>query len=134
MIARTRRLPVVRTAFTLMEMLVVVAIIVMLAGLGGYYYVKQLDQSKLNTARVQVKTTLTQACENYYVDHQSNYPASLEALLESDAEGHGPYLKNREALVDPWGKPYQYNSAGPNNGGKQPDIWADSPKGQIGNW
>jgi general secretion pathway protein G len=121
-----------RRAFTLMEMLVVVAIIVMLAGLGGFFYMQQLDKSKQQMARAQVKTTLTQACEVYKVDHGS-FPANLMALLGQDEQG-GPYLKTMDALKDPWGKPYQYNAQGPNNAGRQPDIWADGPLGQIGNW
>jgi general secretion pathway protein G len=133
MIARTSS-AAVRAAFTLMEMLVVVAIIVTLAGIGGYYYLRQADEAKKNAARIQVKTTLTQACENYYIDHNSTWPPSLDALLVQDEAGKGPYLKDADALRDPWGRPYQYNAAGPNNNGRQPDIWSDSPQGQIGNW
>jgi len=124
---------IARHAFTLMEMLVVVAIIVMLAGLGGYYYVKQLDQAKRSTARSQAKTTLTQACETYFLDH-STYPPNLEALLV-ETDGKGPYLKSADAIKDPWGQPFQYNAQGPNNSGRQPDIWATAPGGvQVGNW
>jgi general secretion pathway protein G len=123
-----------RHAFTLMEMLVVVAIIVMLAGLGGYYYIKQLDQAKRSTAKSQVKTTLTSAVETYYIDHNSSYPPSLDMLLNADEQGMGPYLKTRDALIDPWGHPYSYDPNGPNNGGRQPDIWSNSPVGPIGNW
>jgi general secretion pathway protein G len=104
----------------------------MLAGLGGYYYVRQLDQSKRGMAKSQV-TTLTKAAENYYIDHSSNYPPSLNALLQQD-EGGGPYLKTPDALVDPWGKPYQYDPSGQHNSGRQPDVWADAPGGPVGNW
>jgi hypothetical protein len=38
-------------------------------------------------------------------------------------------------LVDHWGKPYQYNAQGANNGGLKPDIWTTTPRGiQVGNW
>jgi general secretion pathway protein G len=120
-----------RRGFTLMEMLVVVAIIVMLAGIGGYYYVKQLDAAKVSTVKAQSKV-LTEAVESYYINH-GTYPASLAALLQQTEQG-GPYLKNQDALIDPWQRPYQYNAAGPNNNGRQPDIWADTPQGQVGNW
>jgi len=121
-----------RRAFTLMEMLVVVAIIVMLAGIGGYYFVQSQEDAKRGAAKTQTKV-LTQACEAYRIAHGAN-PASLQTLLQQDEEG-GPYLKSAEALIDPWKQPYQYNPAGPNNGGRQPDIWANSPNGQqVGNW
>jgi len=121
-----------RRAFTLMEMLVVVAIIVMLAGIGGYYFVQAQEDAKKGTAKAQTKV-LTQACEAYRISH-GFYPQSLQILLQQDEEG-GPYLKTMDALIDPWKQNYQYNQAGPNNGGRQPDIWAQSPQGQqIGNW
>ena len=120
-----------RRAFTLMEMLVVVAIIVMLAGIGGYYYIKQLDSAKISTVKAQTKV-LTEAAESYYVNHGS-YPANLQALLQQTEQG-GPYLKSADAIIDPWGRQYQYNQAGTRNGGTQPDIWADTPQGQVGNW
>jgi len=101
--------------------------------MGGYYYIKQLDKSKQSTAKSQVKTTLTQAVETYYIDHNSNYPPSLDVLINQDEFG-GPYLKTRDALMDPWGHPYSYDPNGPNNGGRQPDIWSNSPVGPIGNW
>jgi general secretion pathway protein G len=121
-----------RRAFTLMEMLVVVAIIVMLAGIGGYYFVQSYEDSKRSAAKVQTKV-LTEAVEAYRLSHGTN-PPSLQALLQQDEEG-GPYLKTPEALIDPWKQPYQYNPAGPNNAGRQADIWAAAPNGtQIGNW
>jgi general secretion pathway protein G len=121
-----------RRAFTLMEMLVVVAIIVMLAGIGGYYFVQSYEDSKRSAAKVQTKV-LTEACDAYRLSHGTN-PPSLQSLLVGDEEG-GPYLKTQEALMDPWKGQYQYNAQGPNNGGRQPDIWANAPNGQqIGNW
>ena len=124
-----------RTAFTLMEMLVVVAIIVILAGMGGYYFLGQADEARKSTAKTQVKGTLTQAVETYYVQHKSQWPDSLMTLLQRDAEGLGPYLKSQEALIDPWGRPYQYDPAGGRNNGIVPDIWTVAPDGkEIGNW
>jgi general secretion pathway protein G len=124
----------VRSAFTLMEMLVVVAIIVALAGMGGYYYFAQLDKANESKAKVQVKTTLKQACDTYRLNN-GHYPESLEILLHPDQANAGkPYLENREAITDPWGQPYGYDANGQHNGGDRPDIWANSPRGQIGNW
>jgi general secretion pathway protein G len=123
-----------RHGFTLMEVLVVVAIILVLAGLGGYYFLGQAKEAQRSAAKIQVKT-LTQATENYALDHNGNFPNSLADLLKRDQNGKGPYLKTQDALIDPWGNPYQYNAQGANNGGMQPDIWAESAQfGKIGNW
>ena len=45
-------------------------------------------------------------------------------------------LKNSDYLLDPWKKPYQYDSSGTKNNGTQPDIWTVDPKTgvTIGNW
>jgi len=114
-----------------MEMLVVVAILVVLAGVGGYYYLRHLDEAKRDAARLQSKN-LTEAVEAYYVKN-GEYPASLAVLTERDAEGNKPYL-DVDALRTPWGSTYQYDPSGPNNGGNKPDIWAETPQGRIGNW
>jgi type II secretory pathway pseudopilin PulG len=115
-----------------MEMLVVVAIIVALAGMGGYMYIRQMEQSKISLARTHVKTTLTTAVKTYYLDH-GEYPPSLDVLMQ-ETDGKGPYLESLEALIDPWKQAYQYDPTGPNNGGMKPDIWAASAAGLIGNW
>jgi hypothetical protein len=60
----------------------------------------------------------------------------LSDLLVKDQFG-GPYLENADAIIDPWGQPYQYNPQGTNNNGTKPDIWTVAPNGdgkQIGNW
>jgi general secretion pathway protein G len=122
----------VRSGFTLMEILVVVAIIVVLAGVGGYYLLPRVDEAKEKTALSQVKGPLTMAAESYKLNNDS-YPPSLEALTQAQPNGGQPLLE-RDALLDPWSKPYRYDAAGTNNGGLKPDIWADGPNGPIGNW
>lgn len=123
-----------RAGFTLMEMLVVVAIIVILAGLGGYYFLGQAEESRKSAAKVQVRQ-LTTAVESYNVQHSGQWPQSLEVLLQKDEAGMGPYLKSAEVLVDPWGRNYQYDPTGARNNGLTPDIWTTAPDGkEIGNW
>ena len=128
-----------RAAFTLMEMLVVVAIIVALAGIGGFFLLGQLEGAKKDTAQTQVKVTLSQACEAYSIKH-GHFPDSLAALLVKDEIG-GPYLKSEDYLYDPWStpsnkRPYQYDASGTKNQSIQPDIWTTTPDGTviIGNW
>jgi general secretion pathway protein G len=127
-----------RAAFTLMEMLVVVAIIVVLAGVGGAYLIGQLNESKVSTAQVKARE-VSNAIDMYFVDH-SQYPPSLEALLQKDADGKGPYLKNTDALKDPWDRVFQYDPNGANNQRVGavvviPDVFCVTPDGRtVGNW
>jgi general secretion pathway protein G len=119
-------------AFTLMEVLVVVAILVVLAGVGGVYYAKYLNDAKISAARIQVKN-ISNVVETYYTKH-GEWPANLSILTEKDADGSQPYLEP-DALKTPWGTMYQYDQSGPNNSGNKPDVWADGPQGvKIGNW
>jgi general secretion pathway protein G len=135
MIARqTTRAVSPREGFTLMELLVVVAILVVLAGTGGMIYMAYLDNARRDTARLQVKTTLTQAVEAYNIRY-GEYPASLLVLAQMQPDGGKPFLEEH-GLVDPWGRPYEYDPQGTNNGGLKPDIWSNGPDGAnpIGNW
>jgi type II secretory pathway pseudopilin PulG len=117
-----------------MEMLVVVAIIVALAGVGGFFLMRALSDSQKDLARTQTKTTLTDACRAYAIKHNGQFPDSLQTLLQQDTRG-GPYLEDQDALIDPWGQAYQYDRSGSKNNGKRPDIWTVLPDGtMVGNW
>jgi general secretion pathway protein G len=122
-----------RSAFTLMEMLVVVAIIVALAGIGGFFLLGQLGGAQEDLAQAQVSGALTSACQAYKIKH-NDYPDNLQVLLQKDALG-GPWLESQDALMDPWSHPYQYDKTGQKNQGMKPDIWTVSPNQKtIGNW
>jgi len=122
-----------RAAFTLMEMLVVVAIIVALAGLGGYYFMGALEEAKVDAGKTNLKT-LTNACDAYSMK-RGGYPDSLQQLLNKDEMG-GPYVKGPEFLLDPWGHPFNYDKGGAKNQQMAPDISFNHPKtGEMyGNW
>jgi general secretion pathway protein G len=125
---REIQLDILRAAFTLMEMVVVVAIIVALAGLGGYAFLNTLKTQQKNTAKINVKTLET-AVNNYYTDH-SRYPSSLQELLHKDSQG-GPYLTSQDMITDPWGQTYQYtpNGVNPDTGEQSPEISTTAPDG-----
>lgn len=132
MIVRNSSAVAVRAGFTLMEMLVVVAILVVLAGIGGYYYLQHVDDAKKDAAAMQVKT-LTKAAQAYKL-HNDDFPQSLDQLLVKSPSGKGPYLEDADALIDPWGQPYRYDKMGARNNGLKPDIYSESVHGVIGNW
>jgi len=93
------------------------------------------EQGNQIKARNDVKI-LTIAAEAYKLKN-SVYPTKLEDLLKA-SDGGLPFIEpKKDVLNDPWGNPYQYDSTGPKNNGKQPDIWSGGPPGKkqsIGNW
>jgi general secretion pathway protein G len=104
-----------RGGFTLLELLVVIVIIGMLAGLVAPRYFDQVSKSNAKIAKAQIDS-LEKALDTYRLD-VGTYPTTeqgLEALntrpqnLEKWA---GPYLKKAVPL-DPWGAPYVYKSPG----------------------
>lgn len=124
---RSRR----RAAFTLLEVLIVVSIIVILAGIGGYYMFRAADDAKEGVARTNAMK-LAKACEVFQTKY-NRLPESLQELVQPP-DGMRPYAQQEE-LLDPWGKPYQYDPAGTHNGGQRPDVFTTSPGNVvIGNW
>lgn len=117
-----------RRAFTLLEVLVVVAIIVMLAGVGGYYLLQRYEESKLSRAKIDAEALSSQV-ETYKLNN-GDYPASIEALVQPQPNGGSP-LVPPDKIRDPWGKPYQIDPSGQHNGGNKADVFTTSPKGQI---
>jgi general secretion pathway protein G len=140
MIKRDTTSAVARAGFTLMEMLVVVAILVVLAGAAVPIYLNYLEDSKLKRARIDIET-ISKELQNYktIVGH---YPNSLNDLSMPWQLGDGstrPPTLRPQNLMDPWDHPYSSTTpnVGPNNGMYQiPDVWSEGPDGanRIGNW
>ena len=130
----TSRLPVrrTRTGFTLLEVLVVVAIIVMLAGIGGYYLLQRYEDAKVSTAKAECNALSGQV--EIFKLNNGEYPASIEQLTQPQPNGHSALIPPDKAL-DPWGKPYQIDPTGQHNGGAKADVFTVAPNGQpIGNF
>ena len=95
--------------FTMIELLVVLVILGLLAGLVGPQFFSKVDSSKVRTAETQVKM-LKMALQTYRLDI-GMYPKSLSDLRSAPADvdnfWRGPYLD--EALPkDPWNHEYRY--------------------------
>jgi general secretion pathway protein G len=145
MIRKTQSKPVDhllrRAAFTLMEMLVVVAIIVVLAGVGGAYLIGRLNDAKVDATKIRARE-ISQAIETFFVDN-GQYPTQLTDLLViNPTTGKGPYLKNQEYITAPLtGQLYTYDPTGSigmshGNTVPTPDVYVMNPAtGQpIGNF
>jgi general secretion pathway protein G len=101
--------------FTLLELLVVMVIIGLLAGLVVPRYFGQVGKSKIKVAAAQIDS-LDKALVQFRLD-ADRFPTTeegLSALNEQpvDAIGWGgPYLK-KSVPADPWGRPYVYKEPG----------------------
>lgn len=100
--------------FSLIELLIVMVIIGLLAGLVGPKMFGKVDLSKQKTAKAQI-SLLETALDMYRLD-MGVYPSTemgLKALRENPDESNnrwsGPYLP-KELPLDPWQNPYYYAS------------------------
>jgi general secretion pathway protein G len=102
--------------FTLVELLVVLAIIGLIAALVAPQVLRYLGSARVETTQAQLKN-IGSALELYYLD-SGNYPSSdvgLNALVSAPNDGsvwNGPYLKTVAALQDAWGNKFAYEQAG----------------------
>lgn len=136
-LATTPRRATRRAAFTLIEVLVVVAILVILAGVGIVAYMRYLEDAKKTQAQLQCKS-LAEACEAYYLNSQSGntYPTQLSELLVpfGGTGGTQSFLKNGQRdLITPWpnGPTPQYvlNIVQNSDGSSIPVVSCTAPDG-----
>ncbi len=101
--------------FTLLELLVVVAIIALLAAYVGPRYFSQVGKSEQSVAKAQLDA-FAKALGTYRLD-LGRYPATDEGLAvlterpSGNPKWNGPYLL-KAVPADPWGRPYVYRSPG----------------------
>lgn len=107
-----------QSGFSLLEVLIVLAIIALVVAVVGPRLIAQFDRSKVTAAGIQARA-LASAMETMRLD-LGRYPSAdegLRLLVETPASGsdaaalwRGPYLEG--ALPqDPWGRPYVYQPA-----------------------
>ena len=132
--SRARRLGHrVSRGFTLLELLVVIVIIGMLAGLVAPRYFDQVSKSNTKIAKAQIDS-LGKALDQYRLDVGA-YPSTEMGLAALNVKPPnldkwaGPYLK-KAVPPDPWGHPYLYKYPGEH--GDEPDILCYGADGQPG--
>jgi general secretion pathway protein G len=128
--------------FTLIEIMVVIIILGLLAGLVLPKFLGQEEKAKVEVAKTQIRS-LESALDAFKLDN-GFYPATeqgLEALIKMPEIGRipikwreGGYLKPARIPKDPWGKDYAYISPGSES--REYEIisyGADSEPGGTGN-
>jgi general secretion pathway protein G len=122
--------------FTLLELLVVLAIMGLLAAIIGPQVIKYLGSSRTQTARVQIQNIVA-ALELFKLD-VGHYPTQAEGLgalvtaPQSEAGWNGPYLKRETAIKDPWGEPYIYKNPGQHGEVDVYTLGSDKAEGGTG--
>ncbi|GJE18846.1 type II secretion system major pseudopilin GspG [Methylobacterium marchantiae] len=119
--------------FSLVELLVVLAIIGMIATMVTPQVLGYLGRAKGDSAKVQAKN-IARSVELYYLDAGS-YPNPRQGLAALVAppggvNWQGPYVRDAKGLTDPWGRPYLYRSPGPS--GTPFEVYTLGRDGQPG--
>ncbi len=113
--------------FTLIEILIVVAIIGLIATLIAPNLIGRFEQSKEEIAKAQIEM-LSSAVMSFMID-LSRYPTGLEELINgTEPKWRGPYLSKRTVPKDPWGRDYQYKAPGDNG---PFDLFSFGPNGKL---
>jgi general secretion pathway protein G len=109
-----------RRAFTLIEAIVVILILAVLATVIAPRLIGRVGQAKTSTAQSKAASLAT-AMKLFMTDAGLPPPGSTIMVLwekpsEVDASAwKGPYVDNRDALNDPWGKPFVLRIPGTKN-------------------
>jgi general secretion pathway protein G len=124
-----------RGGFTLLELLVVIVIIGLLAGLVAPRYFDQVSKTNTKIARAQIDS-LEKALDQYRLDVGS-YPtteaglAALNTRPQNLERWSGPYLR-KAVPPDPWGAPYVYKSPGDHGDYDLQSLGSDGQPGGTG--
>jgi len=119
--------------FTLVELLLVLVILALIAGLVLPGIIGKAESAKAKAASSQI-SRISMSVESFYLD-TGNTPSSLDELVNepADASGwNGPYIKN-SLLKDPWGQEYIYRVPGEHGDFDIYSYGADRQQGGEGN-
>jgi general secretion pathway protein G len=122
--------------FTLVEMLVVIAIIGLIMGLVGPRVLNYLGDSKVKTAKLQIES-FSSSLDLFYLD-VGRYPTGSEGLAAlaqrpgNTGIWNGPYLKTGSVPIDPWGHVYLYRAPAERGPYEIVSLGSDGQEGGMG--
>jgi len=98
-----------RSGFTLVEILVVVAIIGLLAAVAVNNVVDHLRKARIAATRASINA-IYQAAKIYSMDHNGKFPSALDDLTKAEGERE-PYIEG-DKITDGWGTDFQLQLSG----------------------
>lgn len=132
-----------QSGFTLLELLVVLVVLGLLAGIVAPKYFAQLGRSEVKVAKAQIEG-LSKALDLYRLEvgHYPSTEQGLQALVTAPADEPrwtGPYLQ-KKLPQDPWGHNYNYRYPGENSEydllslGKDGQPGGEGENAEVTNW
>ncbi|MEJ2647262.1 MAG: type II secretion system major pseudopilin GspG [Sedimentisphaerales bacterium] len=105
-----------RRGFTLVELLVVIVILSMLAGIVAPKFFSQITKAKVDSCPA--KMAVVESAIETFLLNTGEYPVTLDELLNDPGipGWTGPYLQEKQ-LYDPWDRPFDYIPGGRIDGG-----------------
>lgn len=119
--------------YSLLELLVVLAILGLIIAIAAPRVIGYFDTSKAKAAQVQI-ANIAAALDLYYLASGA-YPSEqqgLKALVERPegiASWDGPYLNRADGIIDPWNRPYIYKQPGVHGKFDVSTLGADGQEG-----
>lgn len=131
-----------RAAFTLIEVMIAIAIVVVLIGIVGINVIGQRDTANEGAAKIQLNS-IEDALDNFYLIY-SRYPTEDEGIevlwdVEAlDSDDDAEIDKWKAFLDDPkpndvWGEPWNYTDDVEEDAGRRYELWSNGPDREEGN-
>ncbi len=138
-LARGQRRSKARRAFTLIEVMIVIAIILALSALVGVALFSRQKEAKSSLAQIDMNT-LKKGLQQFYLDFD-RFPSDEEGLAvlwsKESLSAEGDQAKWKKYLEEPmandrWGHPWGYRQSSEHGDDSKYDLWSVGPDGQEG--
>lgn len=121
----------VRKAFTLMEMMLVLAIIALLIAIGAVALQNVGEGAEITASEAHMNTIKTAVIQ--YKTLNRTLPSKLEDLVNPPGNARvKKALMSESGITDPWGSKYQYRSPAKRNAGRPFEIFSYGPDKKEG--
>ena len=125
-----------RSGFTLIEIVVAMAIIAILALVATAPIMNYVKNARVSSAKSTLR--VLEGAITIYESHTAQLPSRLNDLVKKPADERaakrwqqGSYLKGKEVPLDPWGNKYQYKLT-PQNPDHKYELYSYGPNGKGG--